>query len=87
MFCSVHDSRLGFSQNSSQAREIKSFTCKEEEEDDDEEDKLNCCPECTSSYENEAQLFKSGQYKHLPSWLQSHSNNANQKVINLDTHF
>ncbi|KAJ0090065.1 hypothetical protein Patl1_14092 [Pistacia atlantica] len=44
-----------------------------------EEDKLSCCAECTYNYENEAQLFKSGQKKLLPAWLQSHSGNANQK--------
>ncbi|KAH7572521.1 hypothetical protein ACOSQ2_015928 [Xanthoceras sorbifolium] len=70
---SVHDSRLSFSQNPSQVRETKPFTCKEEE------DKLTCCTECTSNYENEAQLFKSGQQKLLPPWLQSHTANANQK--------
>ncbi|KAK2646221.1 hypothetical protein Ddye_021416 [Dipteronia dyeriana] len=72
---SVHDSRLSFSQNSSPVRETKLFTCKEEEDN-----KLNCCAECTSNYENEAQLFKSGQQKPLPPWLQSHTAaNANQK--------
>ncbi|KAJ0031583.1 hypothetical protein Pint_13980 [Pistacia integerrima] len=44
-----------------------------------EEDELSCCAECTYNYENEAQLFKSGQKKLLPPWLQSHSGNANQK--------
>ncbi|KAK3221258.1 hypothetical protein Dsin_008283 [Dipteronia sinensis] len=72
---SVHDSRLSFSQSSSPVRETKLFTCKEEEDN-----KLNCCAECTSNYENEAQLFKSGQQKLLPPWLQPHTAaNANQK--------
>ncbi|XP_065848802.1 protein SMAX1-LIKE 4 [Euphorbia lathyris] len=35
----------------------------------DEQDKLNCCQECTSSYEKEAQLFKSTHHKNLPLWL------------------
>lgn len=46
--------------------------------------KLNCCAECTSNYEEEAQLFKSGQKKLLPPWLQPHSSsNANQKVVQI----
>ncbi|WCJ42304.1 Double Clp-N motif-containing P-loop nucleoside triphosphate hydrolases superfamily protein [Euphorbia peplus] len=35
----------------------------------DEQEKLNCCQECTSSYEKEAQIFKSTHHKNLPPWL------------------
>ncbi|KAM7269641.1 hypothetical protein ACFE04_025138 [Oxalis oulophora] len=37
------------------------------------QDKLNCCVECISNYEKEAQVFKSGQQKVLPPWLQGHA--------------
>jgi len=46
----------------------------------EEQDKLNCCEECASNYEKEAQLFKPGQKKLLPSWLQSHTTEVHQKV-------
>jgi len=46
----------------------------------EEQDKLNCCEECASNYEKEAQLFKPGQKKLLPSWLQCHTTEAHQKV-------
>ncbi|KAJ1439829.1 P-loop containing nucleoside triphosphate hydrolase [Sesbania bispinosa] len=70
---SVHDSKMAISQNPSHMLETKLFSNKEEQ------DKLNCCEECASNYEKEAQLFKPGQKKLLPSWLQSHSTEANQK--------
>lgn len=74
-FCSVHDSKMTISQNPSNMMETKLFSSKKEEQD-----KLNCCEECASSYEKEAQLFKPGQKKLLPSWLQSHTTEAHQKV-------
>ncbi|XP_017983927.1 PREDICTED: protein SMAX1-LIKE 4 [Theobroma cacao] len=71
---SVHDSRMPFAQNPSQVLESKPFANKEEH------DKLSCCAECTTNYEKDVQLFKSGQQKLLPPWLQPHgSNNAYQK--------
>ncbi|KAK7281183.1 hypothetical protein RIF29_08938 [Crotalaria pallida] len=71
---SVHDSKMSnISQNPSKMMETKLFSIKEEN------DKLNCCEECASNYEKEAQLFKPGQKKLLPSWLQSHSTEAHQK--------
>ncbi|KAA8522722.1 hypothetical protein F0562_009116 [Nyssa sinensis] len=63
---SVHDSRITFSHNSSQVLETKPFTSKEEQ------DKLTCCAECTSNYEREAKLFKSGQQE--PSLYLSYLN-------------
>ncbi|KAH1041707.1 hypothetical protein AAZX31_09G058400 [Glycine max] len=71
---SVHDSKMTISQNPSNMMETKLFSSKKEEQD-----KLNCCEECASSYEKEAQLFKPGQKKLLPSWLQSHTTEAHQK--------
>lgn len=52
----------------------------------EEQDKFTCCPECTSNYEKEAQLFKSGQQKHLPPWLQPQGTNTNQKVTKIETY-
>ncbi|KAM4131464.1 hypothetical protein ACJW30_01G177900 [Castanea mollissima] len=70
---SVLDSKLTFSLNPSQLLETKPFICKEER------DKLSCCSECASSYEKEAQLFKSGEQKLLPPWLQPHGTEASHK--------
>ncbi|XP_057430246.1 protein SMAX1-LIKE 4-like [Lotus japonicus] len=70
---SVHDSKMAISQNPSHMLETKLFIDKEEQ------DNLNCCEECASNYEKEAQLFKPGQKKLLPSWLQSHSTEAHHK--------
>lgn len=68
---SVHDSR---SQNQAHhVLETKPFAAKEEH------DKLSCCAECTANYEKEVGLFKSGQQKLLPSWLQAHGVEARQK--------
>ncbi|TKY72774.1 Chaperone protein ClpB1 [Spatholobus suberectus] len=71
---SVHDSKMTISQNPSHMLETKLFS-----NDKEEQDKLNCCEECASNYEKEAQLFKPGQKKLLPSWLQSHTTEAHQK--------
>ncbi|KAK7411972.1 hypothetical protein VNO78_03417 [Psophocarpus tetragonolobus] len=71
---SVHDSKVTISQNPSHMLETKLFSSNKEEQD-----KLNCCEECASNYEKEAQLFKPGQKKLLPSWLQSHTTEAHQK--------
>ncbi|KAJ8751404.1 hypothetical protein K2173_016607 [Erythroxylum novogranatense] len=70
---SFQDSRIAFSQNPPQVLEAKPILCKEEG------DNFSCCPECTSNYEKEAQLFKPGQQKPLPPWLQTHGNNTNTK--------
>ncbi|XP_023537625.1 protein SMAX1-LIKE 4-like [Cucurbita pepo subsp. pepo] len=64
---SVYDSRPSFF---SQTRETKQFIAKEEHE------KLTCCAECTSNFENEVQHLKSFQSKQVPSWLQQY--NVNQ---------
>ncbi|QCE13487.1 ATP-dependent Clp protease ATP-binding subunit ClpB [Vigna unguiculata] len=71
---SVHDSKMTISQNPSHMLETKLFGNSKEEQD-----KLNCCEECASNYEKEAQLFKPGQKKLLPSWLQSHTTEVHQK--------
>ncbi|XP_058768947.1 protein SMAX1-LIKE 4-like [Vicia villosa] len=70
---SVHDSKMSITQNPSLMIESKLFSTKEEH------DKLNCCEECASSYEKEAQLFKPPQKSLLPSWLQSHSTETHHK--------
>ncbi|KAI4335346.1 hypothetical protein L6164_014000 [Bauhinia variegata] len=70
---SVFDSKMTISQNPTHMMETKPFSGKEEE------DKLTCCEECATNYEKEAHLFKPGQKKLLPSWLQSHSTEAHQK--------
>jgi len=47
------------------------------------EDKLNCCEECASNYEKEAQFLRpAGQKKTLPFWLQSHGTEEQNKVAN-----
>ncbi|RVW16111.1 Protein SMAX1-like 4 [Vitis vinifera] len=72
---SVHDSR---SQNQAHhVLETKPFAAKEEH------DKLSCCAECTANYEKEVGLFKSGQQKLLPSWLQAHGVEARKSNQNL----
>ncbi|XP_061992910.1 protein SMAX1-LIKE 4-like [Rosa rugosa] len=73
---SVHDSRVIFSQNPSEVLETKPFSSIKDHEQD--HGKLPCCEECTSNYEKEAQLLKSGQQK-LPAWLQPHGTQACQK--------
>ncbi|KAL6189226.1 hypothetical protein ACLB2K_040615 [Fragaria x ananassa] len=73
---SVHDSRVNFSQNSSEVVETKPFSSSKDHEQD--HSKLPCCEECTSNYEKEAQLLKSGQQK-LPAWLQPLDTEASQK--------
>ncbi|KAK7291855.1 hypothetical protein RIF29_07341 [Crotalaria pallida] len=70
---SVLDSKMTISQNPSHMLETRLFSNKEQQ------DKLNCCEECTSNYEKEAQFLKTDQKKMLPFWLQSHSIEANQK--------
>ncbi|CAJ2637901.1 unnamed protein product [Trifolium pratense] len=69
---SVIDSKMSISQNPSML-ESKLFSNKEEH------DKLNCCEECATNYEKEAQLIKPSHKNLLPSWLQSHSTEAHQK--------
>ncbi|XP_014501703.1 protein SMAX1-LIKE 4 isoform X1 [Vigna radiata var. radiata] len=78
---SVHDSKMTISQNPSHMLETKLFSNSKEEQD-----KLNCCEECASNYEKEAQLFKPDQKKLLPSWLQSHTTAAHQKLVEKMAH-
>lgn len=78
LVCSVLDSNVTFSRNPYQMVETKPFSCKEEQED-----KLACCTECASSYEKEADLFKTSQQKLLPPWLQPQGTEARQKVTNV----
>ncbi|XP_062023512.1 cyclase-like protein 3 [Rosa rugosa] len=76
--CCVHDSRVIYSQNSSEELETKPFSSSKDHEQDHTE--LSCCEECTSNYEKEAQLLKSSQQK-LLAWLQTHGTEARQKEI------
>ncbi|XP_057980212.1 protein SMAX1-LIKE 4-like [Malania oleifera] len=70
---SIHDSRIQVSDNPSSLLETKPFIPREEQ------DKFMCCGECTSNYEKEVELLKSGQQKLMPSFLQSNSTDARQK--------
>nr|KYP34738.1 hypothetical protein KK1_044262 [Cajanus cajan] len=70
---SVLDSKMSISQNPSHVPETKPFSNKEQE------DKLNCCEECASNYEKEAQFLRPNQKKTLPFWLQSHSTEEDHK--------
>nr|DAD45868.1 TPA_asm: hypothetical protein HUJ06_004098 [Nelumbo nucifera] len=84
---SALDSRMTLTQNPSQLLEVKPFA-KEEQE------RLTCCAECTSNFEREAGLLKSGYQKpsslcntkdmekgstNLPYWLQPHRTNTHHK--------
>ncbi|XP_058755607.1 protein SMAX1-LIKE 4-like [Vicia villosa] len=71
---SVLDSRISISQNPSHMMETKPFSS-----DKEHEDKLNCCEECASNYEKEAQFLKPQQKKILPFWLQSHGTEEPKK--------
>lgn len=81
MVCSMLDSKIALTPNPYQVLETKPFSCKEEK------DKLTCCAECASNYEKEAHLFKSGQQKVLPPWLQAHGTEASQKVTKVQFKF
>ncbi|MED6126181.1 hypothetical protein PIB30_075869 [Stylosanthes scabra] len=74
---SVYDSNMMSMphQNASHMFDTKHLSKNKEEE----EEKLNCCEECASNYEKEAQLFKPGHKKLLPSWLQTHTTEPHQK--------
>ncbi|KAJ4845754.1 hypothetical protein Tsubulata_032867 [Turnera subulata] len=72
---SIYDSSINFSQNPSQVLETKPLMGLSK----DEQDKFPCCPECLSNFEKEAQSFKSGHQKHLPSWLQPQGTENQQK--------
>ena len=74
--CSVLDSKMTISHNQSQVLETKPFGNMEQE------DKLNCCEECASNYEKEAQFIRPDQKKRLPFWLQSHITEDHKKVAN-----
>lgn len=76
--CSVLDSKMTISHNPSRVLETKPFSNNKEQE----EDKLNCCEECASNYEKEAQFLRPDQKKMLPLWLQSHSKEDHKKVAN-----
>lgn len=77
LICSVLDSKISISQNPSHLMETKPFSSNKEREE-----KLNCCEECASNYEKEAQFLKPEQKKTLPFWLQSHSTEEQKKVTN-----
>ncbi|KHN17637.1 Chaperone protein ClpB1 [Glycine soja] len=70
---SVLDSKMTISHNQSQVLETKPFGNMEQE------DKLNCCEECASNYEKEAQFIRPDQKKRLPFWLQSHITEDHKK--------
>ncbi|KAL3585550.1 hypothetical protein D5086_012417 [Populus alba] len=70
---SLHASSI--SNNPSHVLETKPFINNGKEE----QDKFTCCQECTSNYEKEVQLLKSGQQKHLLPWLQPQGTKSNQK--------
>lgn len=70
---SVLDSKISISQNLSHVPETKPFGNMEQQ------DKLNCCEECASNYEKEAQLLTPNQKKTLPFWLQFHSTEDHKK--------
>ncbi|KAK7303942.1 hypothetical protein RJT34_14869 [Clitoria ternatea] len=71
---SVHNSNMSISHNPSHMLDAKLYSNNKEDQE-----KLYCCEECASNYEKEAQLFKPGQKKLLPSWLQSHTTENHQK--------
>ncbi|RDX65828.1 Protein SMAX1-LIKE 4, partial [Mucuna pruriens] len=70
---SVLDSKMTISLTPSHVPETKPFGSMEQE------DKLNCCEECASNYEKEAQFLRPDQKKTLPFWLQSHSTEDHKK--------
>ncbi|KAJ6408004.1 hypothetical protein OIU84_011336 [Salix udensis] len=72
---SIHDSRIPLSNNPSHVLETKPFINNGKEE----QDKSICCQECTSNYEKEVRLLKSGQQKHLLPWLRPQGTTSNQK--------
>ncbi|KAK7265208.1 hypothetical protein RJT34_32824 [Clitoria ternatea] len=71
---SVLDSKMSISQNSYHMLETKPLIDKEQQQD-----KLNCCEECASNYEKEAQFLRPDQKKMLPFWLQSHNSTEDYK--------
>ncbi|WJX57272.1 hypothetical protein P8452_42851 [Trifolium repens] len=76
-FSFVLDSKINISQNPfHHMLETKPFSSNKEQED-----KLNCCEECASNYEKEAQFLKPEQKKTLPFWLQSHGTEEQKKVV------
>jgi len=74
--CSVLHSKMIVSHNQSHVPETNPFGNMEQE------NKLNCCEECASNYEKEAQFLRPDQKKMLPLWLQSHSTEDSKKVAN-----
>ncbi|KAK7388148.1 hypothetical protein VNO78_22955 [Psophocarpus tetragonolobus] len=70
---SVLDSKMTVSQNPSHVPETKLFSNMEQQ------DKLNCCEECASNYEKEAQFLGPDHKKMLPFWLQSHNTEDHKK--------
>ncbi|CAN6725723.1 unnamed protein product [Malus baccata var. baccata] len=75
---SVQDSRIILSQKPCEVLETKPVFNSKDEQHYYNNNKLTCCQECTSDYEKESQLLKSGQQK-LPAWLQPHGTEARQK--------
>jgi len=71
---SVLDSKMSITQNQSHVPETKPLGNTEQQ------DRLNCCEECASNYEKEAQFLKPDQKKMIPFWLQSHSTEDHDKV-------
>ncbi|KAG4959140.1 hypothetical protein JHK82_035849 [Glycine max] len=70
---SVLHSKMIVSHNQSHVPETNPFGNMEQE------NKLNCCEECASNYEKEAQFLRPDQKKMLPLWLQSHSTEDSKK--------
>ncbi|TKY54518.1 Chaperone protein ClpB1 [Spatholobus suberectus] len=70
---SVLDSKTTISQNQFHVPETKPFGNMEQQ------DTLNCCEECASNYEKEAQFLRPNHKKILPFWLQSHSTEDHKK--------
>jgi len=65
---------MTISQNQSHVPETKPFGNMEQQ------DRLNCCEECASNYEKEAQFLRPDQKKMMPFWLRSHSTEDHKKV-------
>ncbi|KAK8471098.1 hypothetical protein PHAVU_003G140726 [Phaseolus vulgaris] len=70
---SVLDSKMTISQNQSPVPETKPFGNMEQQ------DRLNCCEECASNYEKEAQFLRPDQKKMMPFWLRSHTTEDHNK--------
>ncbi|MED6180427.1 hypothetical protein PIB30_010056 [Stylosanthes scabra] len=76
---SVYDSNMMSMPHQNPSHMFDTKHLSENKKEGEEEEKLNCCEECASNYEKEAQLFKPGHKKLLPSWLQTHITEPHQK--------